>query len=81
MTRSQGSPALFTVHGDNGLGKSRLAHELVAHMGQWWPEARVVFARAQRMSREHAHRSLATQLAQLGAGARAGNGEASEGSE
>jgi serine/threonine protein kinase/tetratricopeptide (TPR) repeat protein len=65
--RTQASPALFTVHGDNGLGKSRIAHELVERLGQWWPEARVVFARAQRTSREHAQRSLVTQLAQLGA--------------
>jgi predicted ATPase len=72
--RGQASPALFTLHGDNGLGKSRMAHELVERMAQWWPEARVVFARAQRMSRDHAHRSLATQLAQLGAGRRARDG-------
>lgn len=72
--RGQASPALFTLHGDNGLGKSRMAQELVERMAQWWPEARVVFARAQRMSREHAQYSLASQLAplaQLGAGRRA----------
>jgi serine/threonine protein kinase/predicted ATPase len=69
--RAHASPALFTLHGDNGLGKSRMAHELVERMAQWWPEARVVFARPQRTSRDHAHRSLAAQLAQLGAGRRA----------
>jgi serine/threonine protein kinase/tetratricopeptide (TPR) repeat protein len=68
-SRAEASPGLLTIYGDNGLGKSRLAHELVERMAQWWSGARVVFSRAQRSSREQAPQSLAAQIAALGASA------------
>jgi tetratricopeptide (TPR) repeat protein len=64
-TRVHASPGLFTIYGDNGLGKSRLARELAERMQQWWPEARVSISRAQRMAHDRADPGLYEQLVQL----------------
>lgn len=63
--RVHATPGLFTIYGDNGLGKSRMARELAERMQRWWPEARVSISRAQRMAHDRADPGLYEQLVQL----------------
>ncbi|MEM9491103.1 MAG: AAA family ATPase, partial [Myxococcota bacterium] len=59
---SDGNPGLFTVYGGSGMGKSRLARELVAMVGRESPDTQIITLRANRQLAGVADRALGDLL-------------------